>query len=69
MVSFDNGLGMRWWGLYDIRDRANRREGRIRISSDLGLCRASAVEVGHVTAWLVMACFSKTVRKGKVWGR
>lgn len=66
MVSFNNSLGLRWWGLYDIRDHANRRVGRIRISSDRGLCRGSAEEVGHVSDLgdCMMACFSKTERTG-----
>lgn len=47
-VSCDNGLGLRWWGLHEVRDSGKRREGGLRISSDGGLCRASAEEVGEV---------------------
>lgn len=48
MGSCDNGLGLRW-GLHEVRDSGNSREGGLRIHSDGGLCRASAEKVGQVS--------------------
>lgn len=37
IVSFDKGLGLRWGGLYEVRDGGDGGEGWIRISSGRGV--------------------------------
>lgn len=72
MVSCDKGLGLRWWGLHEVRDSGKRRERGLRISSDGGLCRASAEKVGEVSdsglhgRW--HASLRRGVRKDQVCG-